>query len=112
MIAVNIIPLSFSLTYCPGDTNHFLTGSADNTAIIWDTETGKKLAEIVTQSAVRTCNFSYSGKEFMLSTDAALGKACQIQVFDLHQCLSEFYINIGKNARTMFENFPMFTFYL
>jgi len=70
------------------DTHHFLTGAADNTAIVWDTETGKKLSEIVTQSAVRTCNFSYSGKEFMLSTDAAMGRMCQIQIYNVQQCIS------------------------
>lgn len=70
------------------DNFHFLTGSADNTAIIWDTETGTKLSEIVTQSAVRTCNFSFSGKNFMLTTDAAMGKMCEMQFFNLQQCLS------------------------
>ncbi|XP_065061834.1 eukaryotic translation initiation factor 3 subunit I-like [Rhopilema esculentum] len=71
------------------DTRHFVTGAADNSVIIWDTEIGKKLSEIPTQSAVRTCNFAYSSKQFMISTDAAMGKMCQIQIFDLQQCLNE-----------------------
>lgn len=71
------------------DNLHFLTGAADNTAVLWDTETGAKLSEIVTQSAVRTCNYSYSSKEFMISTDAAMGYTCEIQLYNLQQCLNE-----------------------
>jgi len=71
------------------DNLHFLTGAADNTAIMWDTETGTKLSEIVTQSAVRTCGFTFSAKDFMISTDAAMGKMCEIQLFNLQQCLNE-----------------------
>ena len=81
-----------TLTPFSGDNYHFLTGAADNTAIIWDTEMGKKLSEINTASAVRTCNFSFSSREFMLSTDAAMGKMCEIQFFDLQQCLSKYRI--------------------
>lgn len=65
------------------DARHVLTGSADNTARLWDCETGAQLAEIKNYSSVRTCGFSYSGRQVMISTDKQMGKPCEIQLYDI-----------------------------
>lgn len=66
-----------------GDTTRVLTGSADNTAKLWDCETGKEVSNFVTGSAVRTCGFSHNGNYLMYSTDAALGFDCEIFLYDI-----------------------------
>uniref|UniRef100_A0AAZ1XHJ3 Eukaryotic translation initiation factor 3 subunit I n=1 Tax=Oreochromis aureus TaxID=47969 RepID=A0AAZ1XHJ3_OREAU len=54
---------------CDWDTKNVLTGSADNSCRLWDCETGKQLALLNTNSAVRTCGFDFSGNIIMFSTD-------------------------------------------
>ena len=39
--------------------------------------------ELETKSAVRSCNFSYSGNLIMTSTDAAMGHPCTLMVYDI-----------------------------
>lgn len=70
------------------DTKHLITGSADNSAKLWDVETGNQLVNFETASAVRTCGFSYSGKQFFYSTDKAMGQTCEIKFFDVNDALS------------------------
>jgi translation initiation factor 3 subunit I len=70
------------------DTQYLVTGAADNSSKIWDIETGKELASLSTGSAVRTCAFSYSGKQFFYTTDKAMGKACEIRLFDVGDVLT------------------------
>jgi len=70
------------------DTQYLITGSADNSAKLWDIETGKELASLQTGSAVRTCSFSYSGKQFFYSTDKAMGRTCEILFYDINDVLS------------------------
>lgn len=70
------------------DTQYLISGSADNSAKIWDIETGKELANLVTGSAVRTCGFSYSGKQVFYTTDKAMGRACEISLFDINDVLT------------------------
>lgn len=50
---------------------------------MWDTETGKAVSVINTETAVRTVNFDASGNILVLSTDARMGKPCTIRWFDL-----------------------------
>jgi len=64
------------------DTTHLVTGAADNTCRLWDIETGKQISIIDTKSAVRTCNFSYSGNMVCLTTDKQMGYPCEITVVD------------------------------
>ncbi len=59
------------------------TGSADNSARLWDVETGKEVSNFGTGSAVRTCGFSHNGNYLMYSTDAALGLNCEIILYDI-----------------------------
>ena len=62
-----------------------LTGSADNSARLWDCETGAELAKFPSSSAVRTCTFSYSSKLFAYSTDATMGSTCEIVLYDVRE---------------------------
>lgn len=76
------------------DSRHVLTGSADNTARLWDCETGVQLAELKSSTSVRTCGFSYSGKQVMISTDKQMGKPCEIQLYDISDARQ-----MGKTVR-------------
>ena len=68
-----------------GRSSLVLTGSADNTARLWDCETGRELSQFPTVSAVRACSFSYSSNLFVFSTDATMGSKCEISLFDVRQ---------------------------
>lgn len=65
------------------DSTHVLTGSADNTARIWDLQTGKGINEFTTKSAVRTCGYSYGGNLVAFSTDKAMGQPCEMSIYDI-----------------------------
>jgi len=84
------------------DTSKVLTGSADNTCRIWDAETGVQMHQLDTSSAVRTCGFSYGGQLLFLSTDKAMMKNCEVQVFDLRD-------EIKLDKQTPIVKFPLST---
>uniref|UniRef100_A0A8C1XTM2 Serine-threonine kinase receptor-associated protein n=1 Tax=Cyprinus carpio TaxID=7962 RepID=A0A8C1XTM2_CYPCA len=65
------------------DTKNVLTGSADNSCRLWNCETGKQLALLKTNSAVRICGFDSSGNIIMFSTDKQMGYQCFLNYFDL-----------------------------
>lgn len=62
-----------------------LSGSADNTCKLWDVETGKELESLATNTAVRSCGFSYCGNLIMFTTDQAMGHASTLNVFDIRE---------------------------
>jgi len=64
-------------------TNQFLSGGGDMTIRLWDCETGKMLYKVDRDSPVRTCQFGYSGNIVVYSTDAAMGKPCEIFFADV-----------------------------
>lgn len=64
------------------NTEMLLTGSADNSCKIWNVETGVCKATFETASAVRSVNWSYSGRQFMYSTDKAMKKNSEIYLYD------------------------------
>lgn len=66
-----------------GDTTLVLTGSADNSAKLWNCERGVELATFTTSSAVRTCAFSNSGNLFTYTTDTTMNSLCQIVLCDI-----------------------------
>lgn len=66
-----------------GDSSQVLTGAADNTARLWDCQTGKEVGKFDTNSAVRTCGFSSSGQYLMYSTDATMNNKCEVHLFDV-----------------------------
>lgn len=65
------------------NTTKVLTGSADNTCKIWDCETGACLSTLDTNTAVRSCGFSYSANYVMLTTDKTMGFPCEILIYDI-----------------------------
>lgn len=84
------------------DTKYLITGAGDNTAKLWDVETGKELVNLETGSAVRSVGFSYSGKQFFYTTDKSMGKKCEIRFFDVNDTLTgdgkpEPYLTIPVN---------------
>jgi len=64
------------------DNEHLITGAADNSCRLWDVQYGKQIGIIETKSAVRTCNFSYSGNMLCFTTDKQMGYFCDINVVD------------------------------
>jgi len=64
------------------DSTHLVTGAADNTVRQWDIQTGKEIGKIDTNSAVRTCNYSFSGNYVCFTTDKQMGYPCDIYVVD------------------------------
>ena len=65
------------------DSTLVLTGSADNSAKIWDCEYGKEIRSFSTSSSVRTCGFSHLGNLLMYSTDERRDVSCEILVYDV-----------------------------
>lgn len=59
------------------------SGSADNSAILWDTETGSNVSTITMACPVRTVNFSLCSNLVQLSTDSVLGQPCELIIFDV-----------------------------
>lgn len=82
------------------DTKYLITGSADNSAKIWDVETGKDLVTFITGSPVRSCSFSYSGKQLFYSTDKAMGQPCEVLFFDVNDALT------GSDTPTPYLTIP------
>lgn len=64
-------------------STRFMTGSGDMTTKLWDVERGSIIASIACKSAVRTCNFSYSGNQAAYSTDAQMGHSCVLSIIDV-----------------------------
>ena len=64
------------------DSTSLLTGSADNTARLWDCELGKCLRTFESKSAVRTCGFSMFGGRLVYSTDTTMGQACELVMYE------------------------------
>jgi len=71
------------------DSSLLLTGSADNSCKLWDIKTGVNVATIETKSAVRTCNFSYSGDKLFFSTDKTMGQHSELRVYTVEDMRSQ-----------------------
>jgi len=84
------------------DTTSLVTGAADNSVRLWDIGTGKQTGMIDTKSAVRTCNFSYSGKLVCYTTDKQMGHPCEINVVDVanfsNDCEPDLKLSIPPNG--------------
>lgn len=65
------------------ESTKLVSGAGDNTLRIWDIETGKQITRIDTPTAVRSCQFSYSGKEILYTTDAQMRRSPEINVIDV-----------------------------
>jgi translation initiation factor 3 subunit I len=64
------------------DSRTLATGSADNTARLWDVSTGKCKHIIETETAVRWVAFSQGDERLALITDATMGKPALLLVYD------------------------------
>lgn len=70
-------------------SKYVLTGSADNSAKLWECRTGVALRTFGTRSAVRTCGFSYGGSKIFYTTDETMGQSCQIFIHELASNISD-----------------------
>ncbi|KAH9267021.1 hypothetical protein BASA83_010219 [Batrachochytrium salamandrivorans] len=69
------------------DSTRLLTGSADGTCILWNVSNGKILYQWKTehQNAIRAVAFAEGDRKALYVTDATLGQACTIHIFDVKQ---------------------------
>jgi len=65
------------------NTTKVLTGAADNTCKLWDAQTGQCVSTLDTNTAVRSCGFSFSANYVMLTTDKTMGFPCEILIYDV-----------------------------
>ena len=84
----------------PGETKHFISGSADNSLRFWDCETATTLSKYETKTAVRACGFSYSGTSIMMTTDRQMGHDCFIFIYDIREgILTDFVLSTFAKVR-------------
>lgn len=65
------------------DSRHFVSGAGDNHCILWDTETGKRLAQLMAPTVVRCVGFSYSGDLFFFTTLSQMKKDATLNIVDM-----------------------------
>ena len=83
----------------PGETKHFISGSADNSLRFWDCETATTLSKYETKTAVRACGFSYSGTSIMMTTDRQMGHDCFIFIYDIREGIfTDFVLQYHPNV--------------
>lgn len=87
------------------DSRLVLTGAADNTARLWDCETGKEISKFITNTAVRTVNFSYSGDKIFFTTDQAMKYPYVMSVIDIRDNSNENIFNF-ENTGTKSDEKP------
>jgi len=83
------------------DSRKMITGSGDNTCLLWDVETGKQLVKLPSPTSVRTVGFSYSGHLMFFGTDQRASKECSLMVYDQRDqsqlSAGEPFLNIPTN---------------
>ncbi|KAF9956578.1 translation initiation factor eIF3 subunit [Modicella reniformis] len=70
-------------------TTLLITGSADNTARLWDVSNGKCLTSWEFNTAVRRVQFSEDDKKVLLVTEPRMGFPATLQIFDIQNGLTE-----------------------
>jgi translation initiation factor 3 subunit I len=60
-----------------------ITGSADNSAKMWDAETGRELVSWPHKSPVRAVDFALGDKQFLTVTDQVLGHHPTVNIWDV-----------------------------
>lgn len=63
------------------NTRRLLTASADNTAKLWDAETGKILFDWEFKTPVRTVEFALGDREALVLTDARMGNSGLLNIY-------------------------------
>lgn len=64
------------------DSTRLISGSGDNTARVWSVESGKEIARIDTETAVRAVALSQGDRYLALVTDATMGKTAKVLIYD------------------------------
>jgi len=64
------------------DSTRLLTGSGDYSCMYWDLETGKTLEKLNCDSPVRAVGFSYTAREFFVTTDSVGKSESEILLYD------------------------------
>ena len=63
-----------------GDSVRLITASADQTAILWDVQSGRELFKKPFEGPARYSQFSFGGREVIITTDPFMGSEPAIQV--------------------------------
>lgn len=66
--------------FCLGDSTRLITSSADQTAKLWDVQTGQQLFTFNFDSPARAVDFSVGDKLAVITTDPFMGLTSAIQV--------------------------------
>lgn len=72
----------FSLAVDVG-SRHFVTGSADQSVVLWDVWTGKAISQVSVGVVVKGLDFFEDERQCLLCSDDSMGKVSSIGVFDL-----------------------------
>eukprot|EP01116_Phalansterium_solitarium_P007944 TRINITY_DN2101_c0_g1_i1.p1 TRINITY_DN2101_c0_g1~~TRINITY_DN2101_c0_g1_i1.p1 ORF type:complete len:350 (+),score=38.96 TRINITY_DN2101_c0_g1_i1:49-1050(+) len=83
-------------------TQYVISGAADNTARLWDAQTGKELFRWAHTTPIRSVEFAYGDKQFLTVTDAVLQKIATIYVYemadDIRDLSSRYVLDIPSKA--------------
>ena len=72
-----------------GDSTRLITGCADQTAKLWDVQTGTQLYSFNFDSPVRAVDFSVGDKFAVVTTDPFMGHPSSIQVKQISKYIEE-----------------------
>ncbi|KAF9764803.1 Eukaryotic translation initiation factor 3 subunit I [Nosema granulosis] len=100
----------FTLSVSP-DSQHLYTGSADQTIIDWDLETGIALTHIDTGSVVKACD-SYSEHLLVAVSDDSMGMKREIFLYDNRTKEVQRIFSPSFNATGIFADYSSSTFML
>lgn len=67
------------------DSKWLVSGSGDQTARVWEVETGKQIAQLKHTAPVRTCGWALGDRRFFTITDAVMGNIPTVQIFNFRQ---------------------------
>eukprot|EP01098_Paradermamoeba_levis_P007300 TRINITY_DN300_c0_g1_i1.p1 TRINITY_DN300_c0_g1~~TRINITY_DN300_c0_g1_i1.p1 ORF type:complete len:325 (+),score=104.86 TRINITY_DN300_c0_g1_i1:119-1093(+) len=67
------------------ETTRLLTGSADNSAKIWDVETGKEIQHFQHKTPVRSVNFGFGDSIFFTVSDQVMGHQPVIALYTMEE---------------------------
>jgi len=86
------------------NTSRVLSGSADNTAKIWDAETGREILSWHHKAPVRSVGYSLGDKTFVAVTDQVLGYLPTVCIWDVNQSQRSPQLEItGKNETKILQ---------
>jgi translation initiation factor 3 subunit I len=77
--------VNFKLNSNLEDSRTVITGSADNSAKIWESNTGRELQSFPHKTPVRSVGFGLGEKQFLTVTDQVLGFLPTINVWDYQE---------------------------